>query len=80
MAPPLLKGGLEKFQDDVFAERVVFIHAVLRRSPDETFNYPMDDDPGDGRITWPARRRTRAVALDDAAENHSAAPRAAADA
>jgi hypothetical protein len=40
----------------------------------------MDDDPGDGRNTWPAGRRPRAVALDDAAENHAAAPRAAADA
>src|SRR3954451_18886216 len=80
MAPPLLKWSAEKIQDGATGNRFVFIHAVLRRSPDETLNYAMDDDPGDGRGTWPAGRRKRPVAINDATENHSASTRTAADA
>ena len=47
-------------------------------APDETLNYAMDDDPGDGRGARPARRRKRPVAINDAAENQSATARAAA--
>jgi hypothetical protein len=74
----LLKSQAEKIQDGADGKRFVFIHAVLRRSPDETLNYAMDDDPGDGRGTWPAGSRKRPVALNHAAENHSASARTAA--
>jgi hypothetical protein len=53
------------------------INAVLRRSPDETFNYSMDDDPGDGRSTRAANCRKRAVTFDDATQDNAAAARAA---
>jgi hypothetical protein len=76
----LLKPQPEKIQDGATGKRFVFIHAVLRRSPDETLNYAMDDDPGDGRGTWPPGCRKRPVALNHAAENHPAGPRTAADA
>src|SRR6478752_6134052 len=71
MALPLLGLQAEKIQDGAVAKRFVFIHAVLRRSPDETLNYALDDDPGDGCGTWPAGCRKRPVAITDAAENHT---------
>src|SRR6476469_6895726 len=78
MALPLLELQAEKIQDGATVKRFVFIHAVLRRSPDETLNYAMDDDPGDGRGTWPAGGRKRPVAVNDAAQNHAASARPAA--
>src|SRR3954453_7308132 len=80
MAPPLLNWTAEKIQDGATEKRFVFIHAVLRRSPDETLNYAMDDDPGDGRGTWPPGCRKRPVAINHAAENHSGSARTAAGA